>query len=74
MNKDYAESGLKLGLGTGSKKQSKTPGQTSPASDSLPMGSPSWPGVPGKTQPRSRSAGTPTTGKLGPFETKKVGL
>lgn len=33
-----------------------------------------FPGVPGKTQPKDRSNGTPKTGKLGPFHVKQEGL
>lgn len=40
----------------------------------MPMGTANWPGLPGKTQGKSRSGGTPTTGKLGPFYPKKEGL
>ncbi len=34
----------------------------------------SWPGLPGKTQPRARNAGVPKTGAKGPFRVKAVGL
>lgn len=38
-------------------------------------GTASWPGLPGKTQGKSRSGGTPTTGHRGhEFYVKKVGL
>lgn len=39
-----------------------------------PMKTAAWPGVPGKTQSGSRSAGVKTTGKLGAFEVKKIGI
>ena len=38
------------------------------------QGTAAWPGVPGKTQGKSRAGGAPTTGKMGPFAVKKVGL
>ena len=41
---------------------------------SMPMGTADWPGLPGATQKKSRSGGTPTTGTLGPFQHKKDGL
>ena len=40
----------------------------------MPMGTADWPGLPGQTQGKSRSGGTPTTGKLGPFHSKKQGI
>lgn len=72
MNKDYAESGLKLGLGTGTKTHAKTAG-SAPAAK-LPEKTVGYPGVPGKTQPKSRANGTPTTGHCGPFYVRKEGL
>lgn len=41
---------------------------------STPMKTASWPGLPGKTQPRARNAGQPTTGHKGAFYVKKQGL
>lgn len=55
--------------GEGSSNTSKG----SKPSGSMPMKTANWPGVPGKTQ-SSRSAGVKTTGKLGAFEVKKIGL
>ena len=40
----------------------------------LPNKTANWPGVPGGTQSRSRSAGVPEIGHKGPFYVKKVGL
>lgn len=40
----------------------------------LPNKTAAWPGVPGGTQSKSRSAGYPTEGPKGPFYVKKVGL
>lgn len=37
-------------------------------------GTANWPGVPGKTQPKSRAGGASTRGKMGEFYVKKVGL
>lgn len=43
-------------------------------SGGTPMKTANWPGLPGKTQSGNRSAGVKTTGKLGAFEVKKIGL
>ena len=40
----------------------------------LPNKTANWPGVPGGTQTKSRSAGVSETGHKGPFYVKKVGL
>ena len=40
----------------------------------LPNKTANWPGVPGGTQSRSRSAGVPETGHKGSFYVRKVGL
>lgn len=37
-------------------------------------GTAAWPGVPGKTQGKSRAGGAPTRGYAGEFYVKKVGL
>jgi hypothetical protein len=43
-------------------------------SASMPEKTANWPGVPGKTQAKSRAGGAPTRGHCGPFEVKKIGL
>lgn len=48
--------------------------QTGQASESFKESSPSWPGLPGPSQPKSRSGGVPTKGPLGPFFVKREGL
>jgi len=73
MNKDFAEKGMKMGLGTGNRTSAKTPG-TASNSPSMPMKTANWPGTPGKSQPSGRNNSTPETGKLGPFQVKKVGV
>lgn len=45
----------------------------SPPAPSMPEKTASWGGLPGKTGP-SRSGGSPTKGKLGPFFVKKEGI
>lgn len=68
MNKNHAEPGLQH-----TSMKPKGQGSLAPT-PSLPMGTASWQGVPGKTQSKSRSNGIPTTGPLGQFTVKKVGL
>lgn len=74
MNRFYAKGAMKQGLGSVSKATIKRPGTTTPAASTLPMGTASWPGLPGKTQSKSRSGSTPTAGPLGSFTVKKAGL
>jgi len=74
VNKYHAQGKMKQGLGTVGKAKITRPGATTPADATLPMGDANWPGVPGKTQGKSRSNSTPTTGARGPFQVKKVGL
>ena len=61
-----------------SKQSGGEGGSNAPEGSGVPMGMPektaAWPGLPGKTQPRSRANGEPTTGKLGPFLNKKEGI
>ena len=71
-NKDYCEAGMKMGTGMGKKPPKAASGKVQ--SDPVPKKTANWPGVPGKTQGKSRSGGTATAGKLGPFYVKKVGL
>lgn len=59
MNKFYATGAMKQGIGTVSSTKAKTPGTIRAGTDPMPMKTPSWPGLPGKTQPRDRSAGVP---------------
>ena len=47
----------------------------SPPSLGMPVKTAAWPGLPGKTQSKSRSGGAPTTGTGNkPFYVKKEGL
>lgn len=57
----------------GGKADGGTQGGTA-KSNSMPMKTASWPGLPGKTQPGSRANGMPTSGHCGPFSHKKEGL
>lgn len=57
MNKFNGPAGQKMGLGTGGGKANKGPG-CSILSEPMPMKTANWPGLPGKSQPRSRSGGT----------------
>ena len=59
---------------SGGEGASNAPQGSSPESPSK-EGTAGWPGVPGKTQPRSRAGGAPTTGHRGhSFIVKKEGL
>ena len=49
-------------------------GDGSAGSTAMPQKTANWPSVPGKTQPRSRANGMPTSGHCGPFQHKKEGL
>lgn len=50
----------------------KEPGGSKPKSGSEKVAN--WPGVPGKTQSKDRSAGQPKKGWKGPFQVKQQGL
>lgn len=71
-NKRYCESGMNQGIGKGKSPAKPTSGTVQSAP--MPEKTASWPGLPGKAQPRSRAAGTPTSGKLGPFYVKNEGI
>ena len=70
MNKQYAETGMKHGVGGAAKAEGQQPLAPTP---SLPMSTASWQGVPGKTQ-KSRNNGIPQAGPLGQFTSKRIGL
>jgi len=72
MNKYHAEPGLQHGMNPGQKVKAKGQGPLAPT-PSLPMGTASWQGVPGKTQ-KSRNNGIPQAGPLGQFTSKRIGL
>lgn len=71
MNKYHTNTGngkFSGGEGGSNKAQGRRPTLT------LPNKTANWPGAPGNTQSKSRSAGMPETGKRGPFYVKKDGL
>ena len=55
----------------GSESGAAKGGSPKPASK---MGTAAWPGLPGKTQGKDRSGGTPKKGYAGPFYVKSEGL
>ena len=67
-NKDSAPSKQSGGKGGSNAAQGSAPESFSK------HGTAAWPGVPGKTQGKSRAGGAPTAGRMGPFHVKKLGL